>query len=195
MKKLILAGTAIIGFTAVSSAAVAFTGFSVLNLSPAGVAPVLYIQDDDGDGFGALTSDLTPDTPIPGVGGLLEGDTILGTSGVTGGSFVQAAGVSFDLGGVIAGGKNFAVLVFATQTVPGQASAGDSYNVYTNTNWQVPGSDGSFGFTAGATSAGSPFSTVAAPAATDAITVVPEPSTALLGLLAGLGFVARRRRN
>ncbi len=98
----------------------------------------------------------------------------------------SANSIPFGINGVSTGDV-FRVIWFDKTAVGGAAINGDKFGVFSNANFQIPGD--------GATVPLSSFFAGAEPLKpmTGTFGVIPEPSTALLGLLGVLGLVRRRR--
>jgi hypothetical protein len=131
-------------------------------------------------------------TPV----GTSDAFTYLGNNAVTGTTTFSLSGgiASISLSGGVGTGDQYAVIVFNSSTTT--TIAGDSYRVFRASDWLIPSSGSSIGYST--TPNASAYQQIRDTSFVIASgTVVPEPSTYALLAMSGLalgGYVMRRRR-
>jgi len=211
-----------IALMGVSQAAIALTGSAVTGLGAAN-APVgtlvLLVADAPSSNFGGGVSALSGDLTSTSVAPLAIADASITTGQTFGGDLVlgRAAVTS---AGALPGGFTFENLAalqgqrFSLIYIPSLGSASTNANVVASTtygivsgsDWFLPAVNGGESFSFSATDSGGATSffrvTVASGVATNDtyasstganLTLVPEPSAALLGAFGALGLLRRRR--
>lgn len=201
---------------AISLSGTAVTGFGAL--APAGTL-VLLVVDSTSTNFGGAANPLSGNlgsTSVPPLalasasianGETFGGDVVLGRLAVSSAGALPG-GFSFENIAAYQG-KRFS-LVFLPSLVIGSTNANVSgsttYGIVSGTDWVLPAVNGGEGFSFSATDVGGSLSffraTISAGNATNAtyasssganLTLVPEPSAALLGAVGLLGLLRRRR--
>jgi hypothetical protein len=215
MKSILVAmlGLQAISYGAISISGISGSGFGAVDV-PVG-ALVLFLVDDSNNGF--LGNNALTDPMLQGanasttLGERFGGDMVFGRASVT-----TAGQIPFTLTGfdqtfgtapfaTAGAGRNFAIIWLQDNTSSTTGAASGDYGIIRGLDWVIPSGDGNF--TASATATSYAGATVFArvtntsgvlanqalgtPSASFAI--VPEPSSALLGVLGALGFLRRRR--
>jgi MYXO-CTERM domain-containing protein len=209
---------ALVAITGASHGAIALTGTALTGLStlaPVGTL-VLLVADSGGNGLfsGATVSgDLISSSVSPialanasvTIGETFGGDSILGRGAVTSAGALPG-GFSFDN---VAGlqGKRFSLVYLPSLTSASTAvTAATTYGLVSGSDWILPAVNGGESFSFSSTDQNGATSfyrvTVASGVATNDtytsssganLTLVPEPSAALLGAVGALGLLRRRR--
>lgn len=179
---------------------------------------VLFIVDTGSDGFlgasfsGDLLASADPDLSVQSninIGGTFGGDSILGRSSVTTAGTIPA---DFTLDNTVTyQSKNFAIVWFNGLTTSAtSAGAGVTYGIFRGVDWVLPASNAGESFSTSATfanydnvadvyarvtvSAGVATNDVFATSSGPIFSIVPEPSTTLLGAFGALALLRRRRK-
>jgi hypothetical protein len=209
MKKILLSFSTLL-VICTSSFAVSLTGTALLNNSGTSLsAPGLsvgqvgiYLNNDNnvnwsqfsGAQIGSGLSLFSSATFVP-IGSPSSSFSFLGnrTAGGSSSPNIGTSGVTWNLGGGISTGDQFAILVFASST--STTIAGDTYSIWRSSDWLQPGANGdTIGFAATPGVGQVQQINTGGPLVTGS--VVPEPSTYALIALGGLVFffIARRRK-
>lgn len=208
-------------FTCVSASqgAIALTGTALTGLSslaPVGTL-VLFVADSPANGFGPGNTVLSGDLNSGSVSALaiadasittgerFGGDLILGRASVTSQGALPG-GFTFDNVAALQGTR-FSLIFFPSLTSASTAvTASTTYGLVSGSDWILPAVNGgeSFSFSSSDANGATSFFrvTVSAGVATNDtytsstganLTLVPEPSAALLGVIGALGLLRRRR--
>ncbi len=210
-----------IALMSVSHAAIALTGSAVTGLStlaPIGTL-VLLVADAPpshfGGGAGALSGDLTSGSVSPlaiasasiTTGETFGGDLVLGRAAVTSAGALPG-GFTFDNVAALQGQRFSLVYIpsLGSASTNANITASTTYGIVSGSDWLLPAVNGGESFSFSSTDSGGATSffrvTVSGGAATNDtyasstganLTLVPEPSAALLGAVGALGLLRRRR--
>jgi hypothetical protein len=218
MKAKLLTIAATVGLSSLSQGAIALTGTATTGLgtlAPVGTLVLLTVDSTaDGTlGVPGLSGDLSSNSVAPltlasasiTIGETFGGDLVLGRASVTSAGALPG-GFSFDNIAALQG-KRFSLIFLPSLTSAStNVVASTTYGVISGSDWILPAVNGGESFSFSSTDnlgAGSFFRvTVAAGVATNDsfasssganLTMVPEPSAALLGAIGALGLLRRRR--
>jgi MYXO-CTERM domain-containing protein len=213
----LVVASVILGSGFASAASIVYSGTALTNLQGTTAADLtagklgLIIADTTGNGFGALAGGITSTSAGLLAGGTFGGDLIIGrvSSAFLGDSSIGGGWTWNET--VAPVNTRWAVVWFSTllasDTTTANAPENTTYGMASGTNWVTPSAEPGAGTTLTYATGGNPvrvalnpFGSVAGlPAGAEfatngtTLSVIPEPSAALLGALGALGLLRRRR--